>query len=87
MLEVRGRSLLSIQASNSPTKDFDGRIQNVSRGGMCLLSPVPLLTATFVCCEIAMPDVPVAVPTLLQVKWTAKDQRTASHISGLRFVV
>jgi hypothetical protein len=88
MLEVRARSLQSVEASSTPLKDFEGRVQNLSQGGICLLSSTPLQASTFVRCDISMPDLPVSVPTLLQVRWTSKrDPRTMNYLSGLRFVV
>jgi len=51
------------------------------------MSSLPFPVATFVCCEIAMPDVPVSIPTLMEVRWTAKRGHTAdNYINGLRFI-
>jgi hypothetical protein len=42
----------------------------------------------FVCCSFPASDVPVAIPTLMQVRWTAKrGNKAKSYISGLQFVV
>jgi hypothetical protein len=89
MLEVHARSLLSDQtASAPPPKEFDGRIHNLSNGGVCILSSYPLQAATFLCCELPVLDAPVAIPTLMQVRWTAKrGNKSTSYISGLQFVV
>jgi len=38
-------------------------------------------------CDIAMPDIPVAIPTLMQVRWTAKrGHKSLNYLSGLRFI-
>lgn len=88
VLEVHARSLSSIPHGLTLSEmDCQGRIQNVSDGGMCLLSPQPLPAATFVLCAISLPDTPVAIPTLMQVRWTSRrGHKSVNFISGLRFV-
>lgn len=88
MLEVHVRSLLSSHTAGIPPKEFDGRIHNLSNGGACILSSGPLQADTFVSCNLAAFDVPVTIPTLMQVRWTVKrGQKPPSYISGLQFVV
>jgi PilZ domain len=87
-LEVHARSLLSGQKTGTPPKEFHGRIHNLSNGGVCMLSSCPLQAAMFLCCELPISDVPVSIPTLLQVRWTAsRGRKSSSYISGLQFVV
>ena len=51
------------------------------------MSSQPLPVSSFVCCEITMPDIPVSIPALMQVRWTAKRGREANrYIQGLRFI-
>ncbi len=89
VLEVHARTLLSDQTASAPLKEFDGRIHNLSNGGVCILSQYPLQAATFLCCDLPVVDAPISVPTLMQVRWTAKHgNKSASYnISGLQFVV
>jgi len=88
LLEVRARSLLSGPSVGPGPQEFDGRIHNLSDGGFCILSSNPLKTDTFVCCSLRVLDAPVSIPTLLQVRWTAKHgQKCPNYISGLQFVV
>jgi hypothetical protein len=85
---VHARSLLSGQTATAPPKNFDGRIHNLSNGGVCILSSSPLQAAMLVCCNFPVSDVPVSIPTLMQVRWTAKrGNKSPSYISGLQFVV
>ena len=52
-----------------------------------MMSSQPLPVATFVSCDISMPDIPVSIPAIMQVRWTTKRGRETHHyISGLRFV-
>src|SRR5208282_3172553 len=86
VFEVHARTLLSTQRAGARAKEFDGRINNLSNGGVCILSSCPLQAATFVFCNLPVSDAPVSIPTLMQVKWTVKrGQKSPSYISGLQF--
>ncbi|HXZ78756.1 MAG TPA: PilZ domain-containing protein [Terriglobales bacterium] len=63
-----------------------GRIQNVSRGGLCILSSEPI-GSPLVLCEIVLPEMPVSIPALLNVRWSEKREVAQdSYLSGLQFV-
>jgi len=86
-IDVRARTMPPVRGSHATPKEIRGRIQNVSQGGLCVLSTQPLAVSTFLVCEIAMPDLPVSIPALMQVRWTIKRGNEAHHyIHGLRFV-
>ena len=87
-LEVHGRSLRPIHAADSDAGEFVGRIQNISEGGITLLTELPLEPSSFVRCNIIAPDVPVAIPSLMQIRWSVvrRDHGTQSYLSGLQFV-
>lgn len=51
-----------------------------------MVSTLPLQVSSFVCCQIAVPDVPVSIPTLMQVRWTNGRDNGSRYINGLRFV-
>ena len=88
LLDVHARSLLSVQATGGLPKEFDGRIHNLSNGGVCILSSQPLQASTFVCCSFPVPDAPVSIPALMQVRWSVKrGHKSPSYISGLQFVM
>ena len=87
VLEVRARSLPPVQTPLIPSREFDGRIQNVSKGGACILSSLPLPAASFVHCDISVPDLPITIPALMQVRWSAKrGHKNVSYLSGLSFI-
>lgn len=87
-IDVRARTMPPVRASHATPKEIQGRIQNMSQGGLCVLSTQPLAVSTFVVCEIALPDLPVSIPALMQVRWTVKRGGKEAHhyIHGLRFV-
>jgi hypothetical protein len=88
VLDVHARCLLPANAApGSAPKEFDGRIHNLSNGGVCILSSFPLQPSMFICCNFPISDAPVAVPTFMQVRWSVKQgQKSPNYISGLQFV-
>jgi hypothetical protein len=85
--EVHARCLMSQSTPNDSPKEFDGRIQNLSAGGACILSQCPLTPAAFVFCNFPVSDVPVSVPAFMQVRWTVKsDQKSPNYITGFQFI-
>ena len=91
VLDVHARCLLSGPEDSQPQdlpKEFEGRIQNLSKSGACILSSVPLPPSAFVSCDFPLVDAPVSIPTLMQVRWTVKKGRKApNYISGFEFVI
>lgn len=92
VLTVHARCLLSGHAASEAgadlPKEFDGRIQNLSKGGTCILSSVALPPSAFISCDFPISDGPGSVPALMQVRWTSKRGRKApNYLSGFEFVV
>jgi PilZ domain-containing protein len=88
VLDVHARCLISGEPTAILPKEFDGRIQNLSKGGACILSSTPLPASVFVSCDFPLVDSAVTVPTLMQVRWTAKrGRKPPNYISGFEFVI
>ncbi len=65
-----------------------GRAQNMSKGGLCLLSQRPISQSSLLRCEMSAAEVPVPIPTLLLVRWTKKPKvRGNNYLSGLQFLI
>jgi PilZ domain len=63
-------------------------VQNVSKGGLCLVSPQPMARSCLVRCEISVSEIPVSIPTLMQVRWTRKKGRQSdTYFIGLQFLL
>ncbi len=77
-----------MQGGETVPVEFVGRVQNISEGGIGLLSDIPLQPSSFVRCSIVTPDVPVPIPTLMQVRWSVarRDDKSQTYVSGLLFV-
>jgi c-di-GMP-binding flagellar brake protein YcgR len=86
-LELRGRKLASLGVCPDKSKDpIRGQTQDISQGGVCLLSNRSIPASSLVRCEFEIPGNCVAIPTLMQVAWT---QRTATGMYkiGLQFLL
>jgi hypothetical protein len=88
VFDIHAKCLLSARTTNDQPKEFEGRIQNLSNGGACILSTCPLEPTAFVCCKLPMAESPVSVPLLMQVRWTTKrGRKSPNYISGFQFVL
>ncbi len=65
-----------------------GRIYNISEGGICLITSRPIERFSVLRCEITVGEVPLRVATLMQVRWTRKqDIEPERFLSGLEFLL
>jgi hypothetical protein len=90
VIRVHARSFLSVHAAAEDDfpREFDGCIHDLSNGGLGLQCSVPLPVDTFVCCDLPLFDTSVSIPTLMQVRWTARyENRSLGYIVGLQFVL
>jgi hypothetical protein len=88
LLELRAREVQPLGSGIEPEKAVVGRVQNVSKGGLCLVSPQPMARSCLVRCEISVSEIPVSIPTLMQVRWTRKKSLQAdTYLTGLQFLL
>lgn len=88
LIDVQARCLLSAVDSAELPQQFQGRIQNMSDGGACILSSYPMKPAMFIACSFPIREAPTLVPALMQVRWTVKrGQKTPNYLSGFQFVL
>jgi hypothetical protein len=88
LLELQAREVQTVGSRSEIEKAVIGRVQNVSRGGICLVSPQPMAQSCLVRCEIGVSEIPVSIPTLMQVRWTRKQSLQAdTYVTGLQFVL
>jgi hypothetical protein len=74
--------LESVAPCDSTT--FSGRIQNISRSGLCITTSGAITLSSVIRCEIPVCDAEVCVATLMRVRWTRKrSQDPNGFISGL----
>jgi hypothetical protein len=87
-MELRGRKLASLGISRKEPKTvIRGRIQNLSQGGVCFLSNRSIPVSSLVLCEIVVSGTRVAIPTLMQVRWTERNPTSGRTNIGLQFLL
>jgi len=84
-LEVSIRELPQLGlAEDAEVCTIAARVQNISQGGVCLVTSCPVKKLSLIRCEIAIGDAPMHFATLMEVRWTRKQSATPeSFISGL----
>lgn len=88
LLELQAREVQPIGSGIEREKAVVGRVQNVSKGGLCLVSPQSIARSCLVRCEISVSEIPVSIPTLMQVRWTRKQSLHAdTYLTGLQFLL
>jgi len=87
LLDVNLRTLLSAVNPQHPVKSVHGRLQNLSQGGLCILCDESLDATAVVVCEINVPELPVPIPVLANVRWNEnRNEGEKCHIYGLQFL-
>lgn len=69
-----------------PTLIVSGEVVNISRGGACIASNVPLVPGCVVQCEMSLPGLGIPLPTLMQVVWVLETDEE-KYFWGLRYIV
>lgn len=83
----RGRELSSLGSLQRSKQIIRGEIQNISSGGLCLLTNQRIKESSLIRGEIILPDVPVGVPSLMQVRWVGQVAKGSRYKVGLQFLV
>jgi len=87
-LEVRGSKLAPLGIPPlGPKAVISGRIQNLSEGGVCLLSNRSAPVSSLVRCEFAVSGTRAAIPTLMQVRWIQSGSPNHGYRIGLQFLL
>ncbi len=84
--KLRGRQLAPLGSPKARKSVIQGRIENTSPGGLCLLTDDALKLSYLLQCEICIPSTAAAMPTLTQVRWIQKNAKGFRYSVGLRFL-
>lgn len=66
---------------------IQGQILNISAGGLCVRADRSLKESQLVHCQLRLPEPPIEIPTLMQVRWTAKPVGKQKFVVGLQFLL
>ena len=84
---LRGTELPSLLPTPASETTFRGQIRDIGAGGLCILTDELLHVSHLARCEIPLPGLPVAIPTLAQIRWIRRDPVEATHFVGLQFLL
>jgi len=70
----------------SPSFKIAAEVINISEGGMCVVTELPMEAATVLQCEMKLPGVGIRIPTVMQVTWVAIGDGD-KYVLGLRYVI
>lgn len=77
----------SVHETSMQTVRIEAQIQNVSAGGLCLLTKEALKTAQVIKIALPLPSVEASTPTLTEVRWVREDSGKGVYQAGLRFLL
>lgn len=69
-LDIQLHEISAVSSPHESTRSFQGRLQNLSRGGLCILTDQRLKNMGIAVCEIVVPELPVPIPVLTNVRWS-----------------
>jgi|SoiMethySBSTD1v2_1073268.scaffolds.fasta_scaffold2332978_2 PilZ domain-containing protein len=89
--ELRGKALIPLEHVGHPSLtaagDLRGVITDIGGGGLGLSPENTIDIAEPFVCWILVPELPIGIPTLLQVRWALKDGQGHAYRVGLQFLV
>src|SRR5687768_15780917 len=86
--EISIHAFPEFDSAHGGEQAMQGRIVDISEGGLCLLTRIPLKVSSPVRCNSPLSSkVPIAVPSLLQVRWAYKGPESLEYRSGLQFLL
>lgn len=76
------------QVVNNPEAALmEGQIQNVSKGGLCMLTNKELSNTQVVEIGLPLPVDQVTTPTIVEVRWVRRGSGQDRYMAGLRFLL
>jgi hypothetical protein len=85
--KMHGSLLARVDLAQKQKLLLRGEIENIARGGMCILSDQPVPAHSLVRCELLLAGSAVGIPTLLRVRWFEKAIDKSGFRLGLQFLL
>lgn len=87
-LRATARALGSYAPSSASSASVAAAsIEDISEGGLGLVTDCELPVSALVECWIFFPSIPIPIPTLLTVRWSRKRRSGPNRDVGLQFLV
>jgi len=81
-----GRELSLVGVTEENKLLIRAHVEDISEGGLCVLTSKPLTLANPVQCKIPLATIPVALPVIMRVQWSHQDSTGSSFRNGLQFL-
>lgn len=75
----------TFQSNRPPRASIGARAQNVSNGGICLITKTKLEVNQFLRLAFKLESLPISIPTLIEIRWVEKMPNAHFKI-GARFI-
>jgi PilZ domain len=88
--ELRGRALNPLERAEDSAisrRDLHGVITDIGLGGIGVFSDDTIEVFDPFVCEIIAPQMPIGIPTLMQVRWIRTDGQGHKYRLGLQFLL
>ena len=85
--KLKVRRLSRVRLPDEREGVIHGQILNISAGGLCLRADHSLKESQLVHCKLRLPEPTIEIPTLMQVRWTAKPVGKKKFVVGLQFLL
>ncbi|PYU29029.1 MAG: hypothetical protein DMG32_01115 [Acidobacteria bacterium] len=83
---IQRANLTSASPSSGAPRVLRGTIRDISAGGVCLELDRPVKQSQVVRCDFPIPQLSVAIPTLMNVRWIRRISKTPRYAIGLQFL-
>jgi hypothetical protein len=84
-LEGKGISFLGFPQGDGEV--VRGLVENITRGGVCLLTEGPIEKSSVLQCEIFPSGLHTGIPTVMEVRWVQPDSEGPGMRVGLHFLI
>ena len=85
--QVRWAEISPVGTPGETARTIRGELQDISSGGVCLLTSHPLEESCLVRGSIPLAEVPVSLPSLMRVCWVQRVPKGARYRVGLQFLL
>ena len=84
---LTGHILPSLSSRDETEQTFEAAIHDISEGGLCIVVPWGPPVSSPIRCEIRLAELPIAIPTLTQVRWVKTNPSAPGARVGLQFLL
>src|SRR5688500_3999404 len=81
-----GRELSLVGVTEDSRLLIRAHVEDISEGGICVLTSKPLTLTIPVQCKIPLAKIPVALPVIMRVQWSHRVSTGSNFRNGLQFL-